>query len=72
VMSGCFLSGCGQGHMSHFYIVYLENFATSSRRYTGDIQNSTLVGLFMAPVRQWKLLDRVMVECPFLLRIGPP
>jgi len=30
-----------------FYIVDLENFATASRRYTGDIHNSTVVGLFM-------------------------
>ena len=29
--------GRGQGHASNFYIVDLENFATASRRYTGDI-----------------------------------
>ena len=46
-MSECFLSGRGQGHASNFYIVDLENFATASRRYTGDINNSTVVGLFM-------------------------
>ena len=40
VMSECSLSGHGQGHMSNFYIVDLENFATASRRYTGDIHNS--------------------------------
>jgi len=33
--------------VSNFYIVDLENFATASRRYTGDIHNSTVVGLFM-------------------------
>ena len=33
VMSECFLSGRGQGHVSNFYIVDLENFATASRRY---------------------------------------
>ena len=33
--------------MSNFYIVDLENFATASRRYTGDIHNWTIVGLFM-------------------------
>ena len=50
VMSECFLSGCGQGHVSNLYIVDLENFlATASRRYTGDIHNSTVVGLFMTP-----------------------
>jgi len=29
VMSECFLSGRGQGHVSNFYIVDLENFATA-------------------------------------------
>ena len=51
-MSECSLSGRGQGHVSNFYIVDLENFATASRRYTGDnfdIHNSTVVGLFMTP-----------------------
>ena len=52
VMSECFLSGCSQGHVSNFYIVDLENFATASRRYTGDINNSTIVGLFMTPTGQ--------------------
>ena len=47
VMSECFLSGSGQGHVSNLYIVDLENFATASRRYTGDIHNSTVVSLFM-------------------------
>jgi len=46
-MSTCFLSGRSQYHVSNFYIVDLENFATASRRYTGDIHNSTVVGLFM-------------------------
>jgi len=36
VMSECPLSGRGHGHVSNFYIVNLENFATASRRYTGD------------------------------------
>jgi len=31
-MSECSLSGRGQGHVSNFYIVDLENFATASRR----------------------------------------
>ena len=71
VMSECFLSGCGHGHVSNFYIVDLENFATASCRYTGDIHNTSVVGLFMTPVRQWKQLDRIMVECTCLLHIGP-
>ena len=36
--------------------------------YTGDIHDTSVVGLFM---RQWKRLDRVMVECTCLLHIGP-
>ena len=72
VMSECSLSGRGQGHVRNFYIVDLENFATASRRYTGDIHNSTVVGLFMTPIRQWKRLERVTVECTCLLHIGSP
>ena len=71
VISECSLSGRGQGHVSNFYIVDLENFATASRRYASDILNSSVVGSFMTPVRQWKRLDRVMVECIFLLHIAP-
>jgi len=40
VMSECSLSWRRQGHVSNFYIVDWENFATASRRYTGDIHNS--------------------------------
>ena len=49
LMSECSQSRRGQGHVSNFYIVDLETFATASRRYTGDIHNSTVVGLFMTP-----------------------
>jgi len=52
MMSVCSLSGRGRGHVSNFYIVDLENFATASRLYTGDIHKSTVVGLFMRPIRQ--------------------
>jgi len=52
VMSESSLSGRGQGHVSNFYIMDFETFATASRRYTGDIHNSTVVGLFMTPIRQ--------------------
>jgi len=55
VVSECSLSGRGQGHVSNFYIVDLENFATASRRYTGDIHNSTVVGLFMTHCLQLNL-----------------
>ena len=63
VMSECSLSGRGQGHASNFYIADLENFATASRRYTSDIHNSTVVGLFMKPETMGAELGRVMVEC---------
>ena len=46
-MSEFSVSGRGQGHVSNFYIVDIENFATASRPYTGDIHNSTVVSLFM-------------------------
>jgi len=49
VMNECSLTGRGQGHVSNFYIVDSENFATGIRRYTGDIHNSTVVGLFITP-----------------------
>jgi len=52
VVSECSLCGRGQGHVSNFYIVDLEHFATASRRYAGDIHNSTVFGLFMTPIRQ--------------------
>jgi len=52
VTSECSLSGRGQGHVSNVYIVDLENFVTASCRYSGDIHNSSVVGLFMTPVGQ--------------------
>jgi len=52
VINECSLSGRGQGHVSNFYSVDFKNFATASRRYTGDIHNSTMVGLFMTPIGQ--------------------
>jgi len=63
VMSECFLSGRGQGYVSNFYVVDLENFATASIQV---IYSSTVVGLFMTPIRH------VAVECTCLLHIGPP
>jgi len=72
VMSQCSISGRGQGHVSNFYILDFENFATASRLYTGDIHNWTVVGLFMTPIRQRKRLVCVTVECTCLLHIGPP
>ena len=67
VMSECSLSGRGQGHVSNFYIVDLENFATASHRYTGDIHNSTVVGLFMTHLDNGSRLGRVMVECTLFM-----
>jgi len=71
VMSEYSLSRRGQGHVSNFYIVDLENFATASRRYTGDIHNSSVVCLLITLIGQWKRLDRVVVECTCLLHIAP-
>jgi len=54
-MSECSLSGRGQGHVSNFYIVDLENFAAASRRYTDDLHNSIVVSLFMTHCLQLNL-----------------
>jgi len=70
-MRQCSIDGRGQGHVNNFYIVDLENFATASHQYTGDIHNSSVVGLFMTPIGQWKRLDRVTVECTCLLHTAP-
>jgi len=62
VMSECSLIGSGQGHVSNFCIVDLENFATASRRYTGDIHNLTRRFVYDT----WdngSRLGCVMVEC---------
>jgi len=45
-MSECSLSGRGQGHVNDFYIADLENFARATSRYTGDIHNLSVIGLF--------------------------
>jgi len=37
VMTDCPLSGRGQGHVSNFHILDLENFATASHRCIGTI-----------------------------------
>ena len=54
VMSECSLSGRGQGHVGNFYIVDLENFATASRLYTGDIHNSTVVRFVYDTIKTMK------------------
>ena len=50
VMSECSLSGRCQGHVSNFYNVDLENFATASRRYTGDILLRCPQGSVLGPL----------------------
>ena len=62
-MSERSLSGRGQGRVSNFYIVDLEN-STASRWYTGDIHKSSVVGLFMTPetMRATGSLGRVMLS----------
>ena len=37
MLTGCSISGRGQGHVSNFYIVDFENFARASRWCTGVI-----------------------------------
>ena len=58
-MSEYSISGRGQGHVSNFYIVDLENFATVSRRDTGDIHNSSVVALFMTPIYETMRVTRL-------------
>jgi len=70
VMSEFSPSGHGQGHVNNFCIVDLENFATASRRYAGDIHNSSVVGLFMTRMEQWQRPGHVMIECTCLLHIA--
>jgi len=48
VMSECFISGAVR-ITSAISTLDLENLATASRRYTGDIHNLTVVDLFMTP-----------------------
>ena len=36
------------------------------------MDNSIVVGFFMIPIRQWRRLECVTVECTCLLHIGPP
>ena len=70
VMSECSLSGRGQGHVSNLYIVDLENFATASRLYTGDIHNSTVVSLSSFHCLIGVINKHVTAECTCLLHIG--
>jgi len=65
-MSECSLSGRGQSHVSNFNIVDLENFATASRRYAGDIHDSAVFGMFVTRTGQCC----VVFECTCLLHIA--
>ena len=69
-MSECSLSGRGQGHVSNFYIVDLENFSTASRRYTGDIHNSVRRFVYDT-YKTMEATHCVMVVCTCLLHIDP-
>jgi len=51
-MKNILWKGSGQGQVSNFYIVKSKIFARASRRYTGDIHISSVVGLFMTPIKQ--------------------
>ena len=41
------------------------------RHSKSSVYSSSVVGLFMTPIGQWKLLDRVMTECTYLLHTAP-
>jgi len=65
------LSGRGWGHVSNFYIVDSENFATVSRRCkVVGVQmlstNSSAVSLWIAPM----MVERIVAECKSLLYDG--
>ena len=61
VMSECSLSGRGQGHVSNFYTVHLENLATASRRR--QVIYTTQRRRFVYDTwHNGSWLDRVMVE----------
>jgi len=65
VISECSLSGRGQGHVSNFYIVDLENFATVSRALVclantllkdgESAQNNHILALTLLNVHQFKI-----------------
>ena len=57
VMSECFVSGRGQGHVSNFYIADVENFATASRRYTGLSCGVVCVILCLAVLVEFRLVS---------------
>ena len=63
MMSECSLSGRGQGQVSNFYIVDLENFATASRRYTGIVTGYYRRRFVYDTWDNGSRLGRVMVEC---------
>ena len=59
--------GHGQGHVSDFYILDLENFTTASRRCIGMI-NKLVDGHLVEYML--KTVERVMAECTSLLYVG--
>ena len=62
-MSECSLSGRGQGHVSNFYIVDLENFATISSVYRWYTQLDRRRFVYETSWDNGSRLGRVMVEC---------
>ena len=64
-MTGFPLSGRGEGHISIFYILDLENFATASRRCTGVINvDGQLVDYAYMTIKD------IVAECTSLLYVG--
>ena len=60
--------GRGHGH-EQFLHCGLRKFRHSKSSIISTTRS--VASLFMTPIRQWKRLDHVMVECTCLLHIGP-
>ena len=64
-MTGCPLSGRGQGHVSNFYILDLENFVTASHRRIGAINklNKLVDGQLVSRAANKKIMH-LMIQAP--------
>jgi len=61
-MTDCPLSGRGQGHVSNFYVLYLENVATACLRCIGVVnKNPSTVIIIIIIIIMQRLTRRVSV-----------
>ena len=67
VMTDCPPSGRGQGHVSNFYILDLENFASASHRRLSAI-NKLIIGQHVDYAYG---VERVVAECTSLVDCNP-